>query len=349
MVESLLHPLRDLSAAAVARTVRDEKQRILGYPYHWQEPAATERAAYESVSKLHRRRTFTYLAFPWATLIDSLREHSPLAGPLLAALKSVVAENPQGRIVTVAQHIYALQYIELIRSCGVTDLFWSHAQTTTTPPSGVFIHPFPLYPVLGQIDMRSNLDLERPRRYLANFVGAFNATIYISNTRQLIFNDAGKYKDVFIVRRSKWHFDEHTYGRLLHGRAEISNSIIQSNARAAEYADAMQSSWFTLCPTGSGPNSIRIYEALASGSIPIVLTRELCLPGPVALWERAAIIADDNENGYRWALCEARRLSSEERGKMLLAGSELYHLIQPSSYGEYLHHLISQPAACLCI
>ena len=35
---------------------------------------------------------------------------------------------------------------------------------------------------------------------------------------------------------------------------------------------------YTLCPSGSGPNSIRLWESLACGSIPIILSDTLDLP-----------------------------------------------------------------------
>jgi hypothetical protein len=106
MQETFSPLLRDAACQAGPSTVAQSGPNIIAYPNHWQEPAATERAAYESVAKSSAEHDFTYLAFPWATLIDSLREHSPLAGILLEALRSIKALRPRARLATVAQHIY---------------------------------------------------------------------------------------------------------------------------------------------------------------------------------------------------------------------------------------------------
>ena len=45
---------------------------------------------------------------------------------------------------------------------------------------------------------------------------------------------------------------------------------------------------YTLCPSGSGPNSIRFWEALGAGSIPILLADTLELPEH-ELWNNAIL------------------------------------------------------------
>ena len=47
----------------------------------------------------------------------------------------------------------------------------------------------------------------------------------------------------------------------------------------------MNDSKYTLCPSGSGPNSIRLWEALAVGSIPIVLSDNLDLPNHELMYD----------------------------------------------------------------
>jgi hypothetical protein len=46
---------------------------------------------------------------------------------------------------------------------------------------------------------------------------------------------------------------------------------------------------FALCPSGSGPNSIRLWEALGYGAIPVILANHLWLPGDAELWQQAAL------------------------------------------------------------
>ena len=64
---------------------------------------------------------------------------------------------------------------------------------------------------------------------------------------------------------------------------------------ADAYAATLQNSCFALCPSGSGPNSIRLWEALGYGSIPVILSDELQLPGPTDLWQAAAVVVPETQ------------------------------------------------------
>jgi hypothetical protein len=45
---------------------------------------------------------------------------------------------------------------------------------------------------------------------------------------------------------------------------------------------------FTLCPSGSGPNYIRLWESLACGCIPVLLADTLDLPNH-KLWDESIV------------------------------------------------------------
>jgi len=51
-----------------------------------------------------------------------------------------------------------------------------------------------------------------------------------------------------------------------------------------------------LCPSGSGPNSIRLWESLAAGAIPVVLADTLELPAH-PLWKDAVVFLPEAELG----------------------------------------------------
>jgi hypothetical protein len=309
-----------------------QHRHLLAFPCHWQVPAATEQAAYEAVAAMPEPPPWQYVGFPWATLIDGLCRNAATVAPLLAALKAMhQAPRPAGRRVTVAQHIHALQYVELFTASGVTDLFWSHATHQQPVHEGVRVHGFALYPAQAPVS-RGDLSLVRPRRYLANFIGAYSAGLYLSQVRETIFNDAGHLPDVLIVKRSAWHFDRAVYQEQIKGVAAQPLQLSLEQAMAQEYIQGIIDSWFTLCPSGSGPNSIRIFESLTLMSIPIILTRSLKLPGPPDLWQKAALIEDDTAAGYHRALAQARALGTEQRLQMLQAGQALVKIVGPAGY-----------------
>ena len=61
-----------------------------------------------------------------------------------------------------------------------------------------------------------------------------------------------------------------------------------------EYNKILLRSRYSLCPSGSGPNSIRFWESLAVGSIPILLSDTLELPRH-ELWDKSIVRLPENE------------------------------------------------------
>ena len=74
-----------------------------------------------------------------------------------------------------------------------------------------------------------------------------------------------------------WHFEKMVYSKLQNVRKEL-NEDERQKLRGEKYNEILLDSRYTLCPSGSGPNSIRLWEALAIGSIPIILADTLELP-----------------------------------------------------------------------
>lgn len=338
---------RTLGERIGALDARGEVQKsgsVTAFPHAWQLPAATEKAAYEAMLEA-MPADFEYWGFPWATIIDGLRRRAPAVWDLLLKVQEAAGGDPSGvRRATVVQHIHAGEYIELFAASGITDLFWSHATVAMTDCEGMKIHPFPLFP--AQAPNPAPIEtIRHERRYLANFIGAYNTKIYLSNVRDVIFADAGKAKDVHVVRRDAWHFDRTVYDEQIAGRTPDEQERAVERRRTQEYLEAIRNSWFTLCPTGSGPNSIRLFECLALGSIPIILTEELRLPGDPSLWNEAALVAPDTARGYRIALNRARMLSNSERWNMVLKGQELFEQVGPAGYGSLLCHAMRASTA----
>lgn len=309
---------------------------VVGYPFYWQVPAATEKAAYDGMVLGHGGVNFSYVGIPWATVIDGVRNDAGVVGELLSAVQKVWELSDGGgikaRCATVSQHIHADRFVELFEACGVTDLFWSHARLGQKKIGSIRVHPFPLFPAQVQWEEETVL-LDDRRPWLANFIGAYNPGIYLSDVRQRIFEDHEE-RDLLIVKRDAWHFDRQVYSQQILGRDPDQAEISAEAERKAEYIDAIRNSTFTLCPTGSGPNSIRIAEALALGSIPIILTRDLALSGDSALWNAACLFEDDNVNGYRRAIARARAMSEDECRTRRHATQELFAAIGPQSYGD---------------
>jgi hypothetical protein len=254
----------------------------------WQRPNATEAFAAEQLEGVAG-----YLPFPWATCIDRLRcgvgvpseppplqERFPGAGAIRA---------------TVCQHIWALDHLELFTAAGITDLFWSHATTGSLEINGVRIHPFPLYPVRCATHPPSVPLLPLANRSLLySFQGAYAPGLYLSPVREWILQWPPR-PDAQLQRRDEWHYEQAVYREQVHGQPANQDRAAQRSAEATAYANTLQRSVFALCPSGSGPNSIRLWEALGYGAIPVILADRLWLPGDAELWQQAALFVPETE------------------------------------------------------
>jgi hypothetical protein len=93
--------------------------------------------------------------------------------------------------------------------------------------------------------------------------------------------------DAVLEERREWHYEQRVYREQVHGMSPDPDRHRQLAREARSYAEALGSSCFALCPAGAGPNSIRLWEALGFGAIPVILSDSLRLPGDGALWRQA--------------------------------------------------------------
>ena len=313
---------------------------VIGYPKLWQVPARTEQYAYEQIIRCQSDNQFSYFAFPWATLIDSLNTwNTTQSVELLLELTKVKSNSGRkSRVVTVCQHIRCMDYLNIFKSSGVSDIFWSHKIKEHDSINGINIHPFSLFSAqtFDLLNSKKISPIITERRYLANFIGAYNPKIYLSEVRKYIYKDKGKYQDILIIDRDSWHFDRNVYQEQMKG---IESSIEQRNAelnKKNEYVDAIKNSKFTLCPTGSGPSSIRIFECIELSSIPVIMTKKLELPGPLGLWNKACVFVEDNRAGYDDAIKIMRGMGDDELMSKLSHLKKLGDFVLPYAYGRII-------------
>ena len=267
----------------------------------WQEPAITERRAFEMVraARLDAEDT-TYFAFPWATLIDRITSRHADEGPLLERLAQLARSRRRvGRVITVCQHVRMMEFRHLFDQLRITDVFWSHAMRGRPRWGGnrsMRIHPFPLYPVQAPAVQTFRDDERRP--LLFNFVGAVENSWYLTDVRRWIVDALSGHPRGLIVPREAWHYQRAVYEHQIKG-VVAEGAALTDAAAEAEFATALKQSTFTLCPSGSGPNSIRLWESIGHGSIPVILSDTLALPGPAQLWREAAVLCEETEEAVR--------------------------------------------------
>jgi hypothetical protein len=274
---------------------------LSAFDYRWQYPAITEQHAYSQLKALWRPTTDTtcFVAFPWATLIDHLQCGTQEAADWLRLVPRFASKLPAAtRRVTVCQHILLRPHTQLLRDCGITDVFWPHAtkqDLATGDLEGIRIHPFPLYPVQAVTESPKRLD----RNVLFSFIGAQADRHYISDVRTLIFRHLESHPRGFIRKRAAWHFKADVYDKQIFASGQAQQEAQGVSAEALEFREAMSRSIFSLCPSGTGPNSIRLWESLGAGAIPVIMADTLALPGDPALWQEAAVFCPENEEAIR--------------------------------------------------
>lgn len=242
---------------------------IYSFPKYWQTPVKTEQYAFERlIAADDLGSKVQYICFPWATLIDCLnKKRADVAEKLIQAL----AMRPPKigvSIVTICQHINAPEMLPFFEKLGITDLFWSHKTTSSDSLGEIRLHSYPLYPVAYFSDYNDGKFIPlNKRKYLYSFIGTYDPELYLDDSRSFIFN-LPSHPEGLVVRRKEWHFEQEVYRKQVGGFDLFNEDVDKKNEK--EYVEVMKDSVFCLCPSGSGPNSIRLWEAVAYGCIPVL-------------------------------------------------------------------------------
>ena len=315
----------------------------------WQAPNITEAHAAALVNAAGLLPSVAvYLAFPWASLIDRYSRGVHL--PALSSAAHVSSSAGPCIKATVCQHIWALDYIDLFRQAGVTDLFWSHASIGLVEHSGVRIHPFPLYPVRCASHPHTvSLVPQSDRSLLYSFQGAYDPDLYLSAVREWILALPPRH-DAKLELRREWHYEQAVYREQVLGQPADNARLAELSAEADAYADTLQNSCFVLCPSGSGPNSIRLWEALGYGAIPVILSDQLQLPGPPELWQAAALFVPETQEAVEALPSHLEAIASDSRrlDAMRAAGQQLWHRYGLKGFATDILEFLRDPLSVLC-
>ena len=216
-----------------------------------------------------------YMAIPWATIFD---KESHLSIPAIEQIQSISRSNNG---FTVCQHVKWQDHLDLFESLGINLVFASHAIKTFSHPS-IKILPFPIFAA----------NTKKPtnkKDIFYSFIGHYNERWYLSDVRKKIF-EMEHPPNAYIKKREQWHFEDIVYTEQIKKQpiTYINKQNEMSNQK--EYKEILSKSIFSLCPSGTGPNTIRFWESLAAGAIPIIISDNFWLPEIKELnWEKCSI------------------------------------------------------------
>jgi len=283
----------------------------------WQYPVITEKTFYEQNKKDPK-----YIGLPWATIIDKNPDIN--TDRMISMLK---IKNSY----TCCQHISFKKLIPLFKHLGIIKLFTPHKIFNEDQIDGIQILPCPLYAKIIEENINDfNIDiLSIPRKYLYSFKGAYQKG-YMSDIRLKIFSKETR-EDIYIENIGEWHFNQIVYNQKQNKKGEY-NGDVQHYQKESCYRDLLLDSRYTLCPSGSGPNSIRFWESLGAGSIPILLSDKLQLPYRDD-WDKSIIIInEDNFDQLDKILSKIDEKTEDEMRKRCF---KIYQEIRNNYKGNY--------------
>jgi len=134
------------------------------------------------------------------------------------------------------------------------------------------------------------------KRYLFSFQGASTSML-----RKRLFKMDFDRDDVFIQNTSHYfHWDDSQPDR---------------REQQRRYAETLAASSFVLCPRGAGAGSIRLFEVMAAGIAPVLLSDDYALP-PGPDWESFLIRVPERDVARLPKLLEAERETASRRGEL---------------------------------
>ncbi|MDO3387350.1 exostosin family protein [Gilvimarinus sp. SDUM040013] len=323
-------------------------------PMFWQFPCITEKAAWlNHLKQPNAVRTpgalNIYLGLPWATWIDlyrktgwdgNVRQRIQMQVRILAVRLSgyrhaLSTLGYQLRVHTVCQHIYWRDMLQIWRQLGVTDAWVSHCtpELQDSFVEGVHLHPWALYAVNAEdSDRQEGLVVGRPpaeKPVLASFVGA-HAPHYLSDIR-LQLAPLNNEPDCVVKVTDKWHFEDVVYQHQISG-ADLS-AAYRLDESVTDYNRLLSDSVFALCPSGAGPNTLRLWEALAVGAVPVLLGEVPALPdgGSLSSIDWDAIILRYPHSSLEGLPSWLRAIPMQEVVKRQTKGLEAYQQVKAQS------------------
>ncbi|WP_342777659.1 exostosin domain-containing protein [Sulfitobacter sabulilitoris] len=278
---------------------------LIAYDHGWQYPAITEKHAFLTLKAAGDIPSgVTYVAYPWATLIDKVQSGTKDAGEHLTRFRAFCAVLPKTtRKVTVCQHIRMRDYLYLFEEAGIDNIFWTHAtlQDRDAPAGGrQTVRPFPLYPVQMSQEFTDPDGHRRP--HLFSFIGAKSNQWYMTDVRAWILDMLADDERGLIIGRDTWHYNKVVYDLQIRsnaGSADNDPSSLINQSASDEFRESLYQSVFSLCPSGSGPNSIRLWESLGAGAIPVIMADTYAPPGDPRLWEQAAVFCAETPEAVK--------------------------------------------------
>jgi hypothetical protein len=235
----------------------------------WQYPVITEKIFYNQ-----NKNDPNYVGIPWATIID--RPELNNGGCVENTIRPYL--NKIKSYYTCCQHIFFRRHIPMLKRLNITIIYTPHKHIVENSIDGITIKPCPLYAVNIEDESRNAFFKGKDfvsvnRKYLYSFLGQTSQVNIRQKLLKINHHPNSIVKDIGLL----WHFNQFVYSNKQNNLYEL-NETDSSRKRTEDYNKLLLDSEFSLCPAGTGPNSIRFWESLAVGSIPVIISDFMELP-----------------------------------------------------------------------
>ncbi len=338
---------------------------VTGQAYHfsnhhfWQYPCATERQAYENHLTIDsgdnvnegEKEVHTYLGLPWATYIDKKISHLPeldyIAGRVVDLQSQCRKLGYALCVHTVCQHIQWNQISEWFNKLNITDLHLSHCEKNITRDAKRWpyrIHSWPL--IAASVESIESSHVARriipieKKKYFATFVGA-HMPHYRSNVRLQLQQEfqSNKSTDILFELRDEWHFNTIVFDGQVSGVTLDDDLWADKINGMTAYNDVISDSIFSLCPEGAGPNTLRIWESMALGAIPVIIADDWLPPiahgSNIGLPECCLFVPANEIEGLQKRLLEKNKGSLQRMQNNATELYKIYKNYRAFAYKEY--------------
>lgn len=194
-----------------------------------------------------------YLAIPWTQILNSNWLNFPNKKSLQFYISEFYKINiQQENNITVCQHDDYMKLEEVFRHLKITKVF-STLHSKKNKLNGIDIIPIS-FTNNFKFDINVNKDI------LFSFVGTYTT----HDIRKKMYKNINGPN---IIYRNSYHVDTDLITNNNHKKKE-----------EEEYKEVLQRSRFSMCPRGSSPSSVRFWESLAAGAVPILVSDDWVLP-----------------------------------------------------------------------
>jgi hypothetical protein len=233
-------------------------------------------------------------------------------------IHSVISDPGAADLIIFAEFYGAGQYFELLRR---NPLVRKYRDKTFLFCANPFVIPF-LPGVYAGVERRWSSGRTRPGFYLGRTQNEFTTFSPSADDLPYLFSFMGSVRNAPIRRklatlthpRSFFQNTTEEFDRILYRKMEPRERLDYDR----RYAELTKASKFVLCPRGLSASSIRLFETMRIGRVPVILSDDW-LPPAGPRWEKFSVRIGEDEFDRVPQILEQRESEAVEMGNLARA------------------------------